>query len=126
MPDERPGDGHCAPEVFVVTDEGGDDFAGVVEAEGAQDHRETEGDEAEAPDAADDVFAEEVVVLLLGAAVVVVEGALLAGGSGKTPVPAASPGAGRVRGSRSRCRRRFLPGWCCWCGRKRQSIPGGS
>ena len=83
MPDERPGDGHCAPEVFVVTDEGGDDFAGVVEAEGAQDHRETEGDEAEAPDAADDVFAEEVVVLLLGAAVVVVEGALLAGGQGK-------------------------------------------
>ena len=83
MPDERPGDGHCTLEVFVVTDEGGDDFAGVVEAEGAQDHRETESDEAEAPDAADDVFAEEVVVLLLGAAVVVVECVLLAGGQGK-------------------------------------------
>ena len=70
MADEDAGDGHGALEVFVVADEGGDDFAGVVEAESREDHGDAEGDEAEAADAADDVFAEDAVVLLLGAAVV--------------------------------------------------------
>lgn len=48
--DEHAGDGHCGVEVFIVADECADFLAGVAEPERGEDHRDAEGDEAQAPD----------------------------------------------------------------------------
>lgn len=78
--DEDAGDGHRGGEVFVVAEKGGAQFAGVVAAEGCQDHCDAEGDEAQAADAGYDVVAKEAVELGLQVGVVVVEGVLLVQG----------------------------------------------
>lgn len=78
--DEDAGDGHGGAEVFIVADEGADFLASVAEAERGEDHRDAEGDEAQAPDAGDDVIPEEEVIFGLRGAVVGVEAVLLVRG----------------------------------------------
>ena len=80
VPDEHAGDGHGGAEVFIVADEGADFLASVAEAERGEDHRDAEGNEAQAPDAGDDVIPEEEVVFGLRGAVVGVEAVLLVRG----------------------------------------------
>lgn len=75
--DEHAGDGHGGAEVFIVADEGADFLAGVAEPERGEDHRDAEGNEAQAPDTGDDVIPEEEVVFGLRGTVVGVEADLL-------------------------------------------------
>lgn len=77
VPNEDAGDGHRGGEVFVVTEEGGAEFAGVVAAAGCEGHRNAEGDEAQAADAGYDIVTKEAVKFGLQGGVVVVEGMLL-------------------------------------------------
>lgn len=77
VPNEDAGDGHRGGEVFVVTEEGGVKFAGVVAAAGCEGHRNAEGDETQAADAGYDIVTKEAVKFGLQGGVVVVEGMLL-------------------------------------------------
>lgn len=77
VPNEDAGDGHRGGEVFVVTEEGGAEFVGVVAAAGCEGHRNAEGDETQAADAGYDIVTKEAVKFGLQGGVVVVEGMLL-------------------------------------------------
>lgn len=77
MLDEDAIDGHSILEVFVVTEEGGAEFVGVVAAAGCEDHRNAEGDETQAADAGYDIVTKEAVKFGQHGGVVVVEGMLL-------------------------------------------------
>ena len=78
--DEDAGDGHGGAEVFIVADEGADFLASVAEAERGEDHRNAEGNEAQTPDAGNDVVPEEEMVFGLRGTVVGVEAVLLVRG----------------------------------------------
>lgn len=74
MLDEDAIDGHSILEVFVVIEEGGAEFSSVMAAAGCEDHRNAEGDEAQAADAGCDIVTKEAVKFGLQGTVVVVEG----------------------------------------------------